>query len=323
MTDLYGAIDLGGTKVRALVATLDGAERGYDIRLSETELGLEAVLDRMCASLEAAAAQAGVAVDGLRGLGIASPGAIDAAAGVVTQAPQLPGWKDVPLAHILSERLGLPARLENDASAAALGEHRYGAGRGARHMVYLTVSTGIGGGIIIDGRLYRGASGAAGELGHVIIDVDSDAACKWCGRGCLEVLASGTAIARRGERLLREGAAPVLAALVGEGGSVGAEVMAEAARRGDGGCREAFAEAGRYLGVGLANYLNIFNPEAIVVGGGVSRSGDLLMAPARETMRRHAIREALEHARVETAALGEKSGLLGMIAVLAEAAAEG
>lgn len=320
MPALYGAIDLGGTKIRALIADLDGREDGYDLRSSETDLGLDSVLQRMTDSLAAAAAQAGVAPGELRGVGIASPGAIDVTRGIVAGAPQLPGWRNVPLAKVMSDRLGVPVALENDASAAALGEHRYGAGKGARHMLYFTVSTGVGGGIIIDWRLYTGASGAAGELGHMIIDMNAAETCPWCGRGCLESLASGTAIARRGEALVAAGRAPALAGLRATEGEVTSEMMGRAMQAGDEACREVFREAGRYMGIGLANYVNIFEPEVIVVGGGVSRSGPEFFEAAREGMYAHAIRALSKDVRLELAGLGEKSGLLGMIARMAETA---
>ena len=259
---LYAAVDLGGTKVRAVVADGSGRVLGDDIRLSGAADGLEAVLGRMVESLDAALARAGVEREQLAGLGIASPGAVDVERGVVPNAPQLPGWQDVPLARLMAERVGVPAILENDASAAALGEHRFGAGRGTRHMLYITVSTGLGGGIIIDGELYRGKSGAAGELGHMIIDIDGPP-CGCGARGCLEALASGTAIARRGERLAESGDSPVLARLRGQEGPVTAEMMKRAADMGDAASREAFREAGHYLGVALAGYVNIFDPEVI------------------------------------------------------------
>ncbi len=314
---LYGAIDLGGTKVRALVADLDGRVHGYDLRPSDTSRGLEPTLARMLESLAAAAAEAGVAAGDLKGLGIASPGAIDVERGVVSGAPQLPGWRDVPLAKVMGQRLGMPVWVENDATAAALGEHRYGAGKGTRHMVYLTISTGVGGGLIIDGRLYRGATGAAGELGHVILDPDGPP-CRWCGRGCLESFSSGTAIARRGEEAVAAGEAPALAQLREAEGPVTAEMMARAAQAGDEASRRAFEEAGRYLGIALANFINIFNPDAIVIGGGVSRSAGLFLPQARRQMEALAIRESLQCVRLELAALGERSGLLGMIARMRE-----
>ncbi len=144
---LYGAIDLGGTRLRSIVVDASGRVLGDDIGFSRAEEGLEVVLDRIEESLDAALGKAGVKRERLAGLGIASPGAVDVARGIVPNAPQLPGWQDVPLARLLGERFGLPTLLENDASAAALGEHRFGAGRGSRHMLYITVSTGVGGGL--------------------------------------------------------------------------------------------------------------------------------------------------------------------------------
>ena len=316
---LYAAVDLGGTKVRALVADRSGRVLGDDIRPSGAAEGLETVLARMVESLDAALARAGVEREQLTGLGIAAPGAVDVERGVVPNAPQLPGWQDVPLARLMEERVGVPALLENDASAAALGEHRFGAGRGTRHMLYITVSTGLGGGIIIDGELYRGKSGAAGELGHVIIDINGPP-CGCGARGCLEALASGTAIAGRGERLAESGDSPVLARLRGQEGPVTAEMMKRAADMGDAASREAFREAGHYLGVALAGYVNIFDPEAIIVGGGCAQAGDLLMDQAQVTMESLAMNQPLKGVRLVVSELGEFSGAMGMIARLREAA---
>ncbi len=313
-SNLYGAIDLGGTKVRALIAGLDGNERGFDLRPSETERGLESVLARMRETLEGAVRQAGVAATELRAVGIASPGAIDVHRGVVSEAPQLAGWRDVPLVRIMSDRLGLPVYIENDASAAALGEHRFGAGRGSRHMLYITVSTGIGGGIIIDGELYEGASGSAGELGHIVIDVDGPP-CGCGSRGCLESLASGTAIGRRGREMVAAGEAPVLARLAGED-EVTAEHVKQAGDAGETSALELFREAGRYFGIALGGFVNIFNPEVIVVGGGVGRASKEFMEEARMMMQAVAMRQPLKHARLAVGALGDRAGLLGMIARL-------
>ncbi len=317
---LYGAIDLGGTKLRALVADLDGRVYGQDIRPSQTDEGLDAVVSRMVESLTAAAEQAGAGLADLKGAGVASPGAVDVNRGVVPSAPQLPGWHEVPLVEIMSRRLGLEVWLENDATAAALGEHTFGGGRGSRHMLYLTVSTGVGGGIIIDGKLYRGASGSAGELGHVMIDAHGPP-CGCGARGCLESFASGTAIARRGEELVAGGESQVLAELRQREGWVTAEMMKRAVDLGDVASREAFRQAGHYLGIALASYVNIFNPEVILIGGGVARAGDLLMGQARTTMQALAMSQPLKDVRLDLGELGDRAGLLGMIARLREAAA--
>lgn len=315
---LYAAIDLGGTKVRAIVAGLDGNIYGEDIRASLAAEGLDATVGAMMDALDTALAAAAAERASLHGLGIASPGAVDVTRGVVTSAPQLSGWKDVPMVEIMRERLSVEIRLENDANAAALGEHTFGAGRGSRHMIYLTISTGLGGGIIVNEELYRGARGFAGEIGHASIDLHGPE-CGFGGRGCLESLASGTAIAKRGQELLASGKALLLGRLAGNEGAVTCEMMARAARDSDEACREVFRETGHYLGVTLANCVNIFNPEMIVIGGGVALAADLFMGEARATMEARAIRESLNNMRLEVGSLGDRAGSLGMIAMMREA----
>jgi glucokinase len=318
-SDLYGAIDLGGTKLRSIVAEGSGRILGEDIGLSQAQEGLDVVLERMMESLDASLSKAGVAKARLKGLGIASPGPVDSAKGIVPGAPQLPGWQDVPLARLLEERVGVATRLENDATAAALGEHRFGAGRGSRYMLYITVSTGVGGGIIIDGEIYGGKGGAAGEVGHIVIDMNGPP-CGCGGRGCLESLASGTAIAKRGEQLAESGESPVLVRLRHEEGRVTAEMMERAVEMGDVASREAYRQAGHYFGVALASYVNIFDPEVIVVGGGVARAGELLLEQARVTMESLAMAQPLKGVRLVVSELGDLGGALGMIARLREAA---
>ncbi|MCJ7510175.1 MAG: ROK family protein, partial [Dehalococcoidia bacterium] len=184
-----GAVDLGGSKILSIIAHGDGRRLGEDRRPTDAEAGPDAVLERIVGSLEGALAKAGLGQGDLAAVGICCPGPCDIDAGVLSSAPNLPGWRDVPICRYLEERLGVPARLENDANAAALGEHVYGAGRGCRHLIYMPLSTGIGGGLIIDGRLYRGATGVAGELGHMTIEPDGPL-CGCGNRGCLEALAS-------------------------------------------------------------------------------------------------------------------------------------
>ncbi|MBI1884993.1 MAG: ROK family protein [Chloroflexi bacterium] len=313
--EAFGAIDLGGTKILSIVATADGHILGEDLRPSRTADGLEAVMRYMVYSLDAALNSAGRQRQELPAVGIASPGAVDAVNGIVPDAPQLPGWRDVPLRDLMAEELGLRVFLENDASAAALGEHVFGAGRGSRYMLFLTISTGVGGGIIIDGKLYGGKSGAAGELGHFVIDADGPP-CGCGARGCLESLASGSAIARRGRELLARGQSPGLARLAEAEGDVTTEMMYRAAADGDEGCREAFRQAGRYLGIALAGYVNVFDPEVIIIGGGVAQAGELLLEPARQAMEELAMTQPLRGVRLVAGELGKGAGALGMVAVM-------
>lgn len=312
-TTLVGAVDLGGTKILSLVVDGAGRVRGEDLRPTEAAGGPDAVLGRIHDSLRAALAAAGA---NLRAVGIAAPGPIDAERGVVVEAPNLPGWRNVPVVERLAAMAGCPVVLENDANAAAVGEFTAGAGRGTRHLVYLTVSTGIGGGLVLDGRLYRGANGAAGELGHLPL-VEDGPPCGCGAHGCLEQLASGPAIARRARELLAAGRAPVLATLAAPE-HVTAEIVHEAAQRGDPGARQAIAEAGRHLGSGLVAFVNLFNPDAIVIGGGAAKIGPLLWEPALAELRARALRLPREHVRVVPAALGDRSGVMGVAALARE-----
>jgi len=311
---LIGAVDLGGTKILSLAIDAAGRVRGEDVRPTEAESGPDGVIGRIRDSLRAALAAAGGG--SYAAAGIAAPGPIDPARGVIVEAPNLPGWHNVPLAARLVEALGCPALLENDANAAAWGEFTAGAGAGTRHMIYLTVSTGIGGGLILDGRLYRGAGGAAGELGHVPL-VANGPACGCGGHGCLEQLASGTAIARQGAALLAGGTAPILERLAA-GGEVTAELVHAAAEQGDAAARAVIEEAGRYLGSGLVAFTNAFNPDMIVIGGGAAKIGARLWEPALEELHRRAIRPSRDQVRVVPAALGDRAGALGVAALARE-----
>ncbi len=317
MPDLYGAIDLGGTNVRAIIAGLDGKISGDDRRPSRASDGLDATIETLLASLGQACSKSGLEAGALRGLGIAAPGWVDAERGIVPAAPQLIGWRDVPLVEMLQERLGLTVRLENDANAAALGENAFGAGRGTRHMLYITVSTGVGAGIIADGRLYGGAKGSAGEIGHTIVD-PSGPPCGCGNHGCLESLSSGTAIARRAAEAADRGDSDALAGIREREGRVSARLVADAARQGDAVSAAIYEEAGRFLGIAMANAFNLFNPEAIVLGGGVMQAKDLFLPLAEETMREFALDEPLKYMRLAVAELGDRAGVLGMIARLGQ-----
>ena len=317
MPDLYGAIDLGGTNVRAIVAGLDGKISGDDRRPSRASDGLDATIETLLASLSQACSEAGVEANGLRGLGVATPGWVDTERGIVPAAPQLIGWWNVPLVEMLQDRLGLTVRLENDANAAALGENAFGAGRGTRHMLYITVSTGVGAGIVADGRLYGGAKGSAGEIGHTIVD-PSGPRCGCGNSGCLESLSSGTAIARRAAEAADRGDSAALAALKQSEGRLSARLVADAARKGDAASIAIYEEAGRFLGIALANAVNLLSPEAIILGGGVMQAKDLFLPRAEETMRDLALDEPLKYMRLAEAELGDRAGVMGMIARLAQ-----
>ncbi len=305
------AIDLGGTKIRSIVVDADGQIHGEDRRETLAERGEAVVIDRMVASVHEAIAASGIPFSSLVAIGVTAPGPVDFERGILYQPPNLPGWDAVPLGRMLQERIGLPAFLENDANAAAFGEWRYGAGQGARHMLYLTISTGVGGGLILDGRLYRGADGSAGELGHIA--VDDAGPLHTCGQhGCLEVMASGTAIGRMAREAVEAGRSKALADLAATVHELSAIEVDKAADAGDPVALEILGTASHYLGVGFANYLNIFNPEVIVIGGGVTHIGRLLLDPAIELGRSRAFRLPAQTVEFRRAALEGRAEVLGV-----------
>lgn len=247
-------------------------------------------------------------------IGVAAPGPLDSNEGVVMAAPNIPGWVDLPLRENLEERFQIPVVVGNDANLAAVGEWKYGAGKGHHHLIYLTISTGIGGGVIIDDRLLLGDRGLAAELGHVTVLHDGPLC--GCGqRGHLEAIASGTAIARWVEEELKRGS---VSSLVNER-PVTAKAVSKAAHDGDKLAIAALDRAGHYIGQALADYLHIFNPTAIILGGGVVQSGSLLLDPLYDALRKHVLtKHYLDRLTIVTAELGDNAGLLGALATARE-----
>jgi glucokinase len=314
-TGLFLGIDLGGTKILAGIADEEGRILSREYRETRASEGPEAVFQRLFDITSKLLTGREIDRSSVRAVGVAAPGPIDARSGVVTAPPNLPGWHNVPLASLIHDEFDLPAYLENDANAAALGEHRFGSGRGCRHMVYVTVSTGIGGGFIFDGKLYTGATGGAAEVGHMTI-VPEGPLCSCGNRGCLEVLASGSAIAREARRYVQRGLPTRVAELAdGDLERITAKLVAEAAERGDEVAKAILDQAMRYLGIGLANLANLLNPELLVIGGGLSKMGNRLFTPVRRAIDLRAFPNAAEALELRRAKLGDDVGLLGAAAV--------
>jgi glucokinase len=334
-------VDLGGTQVRAALVQ-DGkllSRIGY---LTQDEDGFEAVLQRIKDAIRRAAQEGGVPLERVIGIGLGAPGPLDSRTGILFAPPNLRGWHNVPLRRLLYDEFSLPVYLGNDANLAGLGEHIYGAGRGVPDMIYMTVSTGIGGGVIIGGHVLEGVSGTAGEVGHMTIDVHGPL-CNCGNTGCLEVLASGTAIARRAAEVIEEGLGDTMLAvarelaakkknpMVDQGGrgsfspkaataplsqevEVDAATVVEAARRGDSVAAGIMRRAAENVGVGVVNLIHLFNPALIVIGGGVSKAGPLLFEPIERIVRERAMEVPRQAVRIVRAELGENVGLLGAAA---------
>jgi glucokinase len=312
-------VDLGGTNIVAGAMTMDGS-RHLSTRSIPTNasLGDEGVADRMVTLVE------GVILDTMRqtgafrtdfvGVGVGAPGPLDRERGVVLVAPNL-GWLNFPLRDRIHDRLSLPTTLDNDANCATFGEWWQGAARGARNVIGLTIGTGIGGGIILNGALYHGASDMAGEVGHTTIDLNGRH-CKCGNYGCLEAYASAPAIATRArEVLVREEGESALPGMVhGKLEDITAQTVYDAAKQGDPVASEIVRDTARYLGAGVANLLNIFNPDTVVIAGGVTAAGDALFVPLRAEVRRRAFGPAVRAVKIVPGTLPGTAGVVGAVA---------
>lgn len=254
---------------------------------------------------------ADVAGGNLGALGIGAPGPLNVATGIVYQAPNL-GWHNVPLREMLEHELRIPVVVDNDGNAAALGECRYGAGRGKAHLLYVGVGTGIGCGLILDGYVYRGADYGAGEIGHMTLDPDGPS-CACGNHGCLEALASGSAIARAAREVVDGGGGRAILAAAGSYDAITAETVALLARAGDGDAKAILTAAGRALGAGIASAVNLLHPAVAVVGGGVMQAGSLLWNAMEQEFRRRALSCSLDRVQLMPSALGGRSGLVGAV----------
>jgi len=307
-------IDLGGTKIATALVDPSGKILSHDYRETLAREERDAVVARMLDSARAVIDEGGVEASQVAAVGIGAPGPIDMAAGVVVAPPNLHGWDRVPLKQLIESGMGITTYLENDANAAALGEHRFGAGRGVDHMIYVVVGTGVGGGLILDGRLYHGASGMAGEIGHIVVKPDGPVCA--CGRrGCLEALTSGPSIARQARERIAQGAQTLITELAeGDESRVTAKLVAQAADQGDETAESVLAEAMHYLGLGMASVVHMLNPQLIVFGGGVANLGERMFGPVRQVIAEFAFAEAAEVVRVAPAELGSNAGVLGAAA---------
>jgi glucokinase len=309
---LFAGVDLGGTNFTVGLGEASGRILAEARQPTASHEGPAAVLERIAAAIDQLVVGTGRP---LAGVGIGVPGLADVATGVTRFLPNLPTqWRDVPVAAILSARLHCSVQLLNDARAATLGESMFGHGRETRTMLFFTLGTGVGGGVVIDGQLRLGSLGAAGEMGHICVQPNG----LWCGcgsRGCLETLVSGPALTAEGFRLLLSGNAPRLHELCGGNPArVSCEKMGEAARAGDAGIKAALERAGGFLGQAAAAAVLTLHPDLIVLGGGVAALDDLLIDPMRRSLRQHVRMFPSEDIRILRSQLGDRAGVYGGLA---------
>ena len=309
--DVSIGIDLGGTNLRFGLVDQSAQVVARFRTGTEAAKGVKPVISRLKRGISTLAAKAEAAGHRVIGIGIGVPGIISAGEGVVEVSPNLPGWVDIPLGKILSEAFPHPVFVENDANAYALGEYRFGAGRGAKSLLCVTLGTGVGGGIILDGKIWRGANGMAGEIGHVTVDPNGPR-CPCGNSGCLERYSSATAIVETARAALLKGRKSSLTDPFKEDpASLTAEAVDKAARAGDALAIKIYADAGRYLGIALASVINLLNIEMIVIGGGLAGAWDLFIGSVKEEIESRAFEIPAKSCEILPGALGDDAGILG------------
>lgn len=315
MSNVLVGVDLGGTNIKTAVVSREKRVLGKESRPTQAERGPEGVMDVMRDSVEQVLEQAGLGRDEVTAVGFGSPGPLNWQTGVVYETPNMPGWHNVPLAQAMQERLGLPCYLDNDANVACYGEFWSGAGQGTDCMCLLTLGTGVGGGIVVFGKLLRGIDGTAAEVGH--LKVMRDGRTCGCGaKGCLEAYGSVTGMLRTAvegieasrETTLVERCQGNLDVLTGK-------MISEAANKGDAFAKEVVRETGVWLGIGIASLVNLLNPEKVVLYGGMTAAGDMLFTPIRETVDELAFDVPAKRCAIVPAALGGDSGVIGAAAI--------
>jgi glucokinase len=307
-------IDVGGTKIASGLVNIGGEVLARFKTNAHSEKQPEDVIAAVVQAYEELLQKGGVSRGDVVAVGIGFPSPINAKTGVISSCSNLPGWCDTPLRDVLARRIGLPVLLDNDAHLGAVGEHRFGAGRGVRNMCYLCFSTGFGLGIIIDNQLYIGHTGTAGELSHIVIHVDGPL-CTCGKKGCLMTYASGIGIARQVKERIAAGEETLLRHMLPvDGRRIGGDLVAQAARQGDRVAEEIIRTAGYYFGVGMSILIQLINPELFVIGGGLTQIGASLMEPVLEGMRANTQQELIDSARIVSAQLGSDVGIVGAAA---------
>lgn len=302
-------VDLGGTKISTAISTIEGNILANVVLPTKAEEGEAAVLGRIMQSIDEVIVGSSTSIDEIEAIGIGSPGPLDAKKGIIITTPNLP-FKDYNLVQPLKEKYNIPVYLDNDANAAAIGEYMFGAGKGKDSIVYFTVSTGVGGGAVLDGKVYRGHTSNALEIGHTTVDPNGPR-CNCGNLGCLEAMSSGTAIARKGKEAVSTN---VETSLKKYDTVTSYEVFKEA-EAGDEVAKDIIDNALTYLGIGVANAIATFDPEMIIIGGGVSKAGDIVFDTVKKVVNKRCFKSMVESCEIVPAGLGSDAGVVGAVAL--------
>lgn len=303
-------IDVGGTNVKIALVDSDG-KIGYSNTIpTRAEMGYEYTINNMKQAIRDLLTETKLSAKDIEGIGFGLPGQVDYKSGIVRLITNIPGWVEIPLAKMIEDEFHIPTRVDNDVRCAALGELNFGAGKGCQNLVCITVGTGIGSGLIINGKLVRGAANAAGEIGHIKLQMHDGPICGCGDTGCLEAFASGPSIVAMAEDYIRGGKSTKFREMA-NGKDITPFIVAEAAKAGDAVAKRIFTIMGEYIGIGMASVVNLLNPERIIIGGGVADAGDILFDPIKETIKKRAMKIAGETVEVVPAKLGNTAGVIG------------
>ena len=303
-------IDVGGTNVKIALVDDSGKIIYSNSVPTRAEMGYEYTVNNIKQAIYDLMKETKLTAKDIEGIGFGFPGQVDYKSGIVRLAPNIPGWVEVPIAKMIEDEFHIPTRVDNDVRCAALGELKYGAGKGCENLICITVGTGIGSGLIVNGKLVRGASNAAGEIGHIKLQIHDGPICGCGDTGCMEAFASGPAIVAMAEEYILGGKSTKYREMA-NGGDITPFIVAEAAKAGDPVAKRIFARIGEYIGIGMASVVNLLNPEKIIIGGGVADAGDILLEPLKETLKKRAMKIAGETVKVVPAQLGNTAGVIG------------
>lgn len=302
-------IDVGGTNVK--IALVDDGKIIYSNSVpTYAQMGYEYTVNNIKQAIRDLMKETETTSADIKGIGFDFPGQVDYKTGVVKLAPNIPGWVNVPIAQMIEDEFHIPTRIDNDVRCAALGEMNFGAGKGCQNFVCITVGTGIGSGLVVNGQLVRGAANAAGEIGHIKLQMKDGPICGCGDTGCLEAFASGPSIVAMAQDYLKSGKSTKFREMAGDG-EITPYIVAKAAEAGDPVAKRIFTIIGEYVGMGLVSVINLLNPEKVIIGGGVAEAGDLLLEPIRKTIKERAMVVARESVEVVPAELGNSAGVIG------------
>ncbi|MCM1339384.1 MAG: ROK family protein [Muribaculaceae bacterium] len=303
-------IDVGGTNVKIALVDENGKIIYSNSVPTYAKMGYEYTVNNIKQAIRDLMKETNTDSTSIDAIGFDFPGQVDYKTGVVKLAPNIPGWVNVPIAQMIEDEFHIPTKIDNDVRCAALGELKFGAGRGCENFICMTVGTGIGSGLVINGKLVRGAANAAGELGHIKLQTQGGPLCGCGDTGCLEAFASGPAIVAMANDYLKGGKAAKFSEMAGDG-EITPYIVAKAAEAGDPIAKRIFEIIGEYIGLGLTSVINLLNPEKVIIGGGVAESGDLLLDPIRRTVKARAMSVAGNSVEIVQAELGNSAGVIG------------